>query len=132
MNFSEDKISEVIAANIKNVDSLFVFPTDVVQTSWINWTVKNPNESEVRAFNLDQFTAWDKQISEKDSSGKKHVVERSWFTRGNKLIITGIKRDDTFIPKKYKNTEWPLFKKIEEIDEKGFILSSSTERVEVE
>ena len=79
-----------------------------------------------------QFTAWDKQISEKDSNGKKHVVERSWFTRGNKLIITGIKRDDTFIPKKYKNTEWPLFEKIEEIDDKGFILSSSTERVEVE
>ena len=79
-----------------------------------------------------QFSAWDKQISEKDSNGKKHVVEKSWFTRGNKLIITGIKRDDTFIPKKYKGTEWPLFEKIEEIDDKGFILSSSTERVEVE
>ena len=79
-----------------------------------------------------QFSAWDKQISEKDSDGKKHVVEKSWFTRGNKLIITGIKRDDTFIPKKYKGTEWPLFEKIEEIDDKGFILSSSTERVEVE
>ena len=79
-----------------------------------------------------QFSAWDKQISEKDSDGKKHVVEKSWFTRGNKLIITGIKRDNTFIPKKYKGTEWPLFEKIEEIDDKGFILSSSTERVEVE
>ena len=77
-----------------------------------------------------QFSAWDKQISEKDQDGKKHVIEKSWFTRGNKLIITGIKRDDTFIPKKYKNTEWPLFEKIEKLDDRGFIIESYTERKE--
>lgn len=77
-----------------------------------------------------QFSAWDKQISEKDQDGKKHIIEKSWFTRGNKLIITGIKRDDTFIPKKYKNTEWPLFEKIEELDDRGFIIESYTERKE--
>lgn len=77
-----------------------------------------------------QFASWDKQISVKDSEGKKHVIEKSWFTRGNKLIITGIKRDDTFIPKKYKNTEWPLFEKIEELDDRGFIIESYTERKE--
>lgn len=77
-----------------------------------------------------QFTVWDKQISEKDAEGTKHVIEKSWFTRGNKLIITGIKRDNCFIPKKYKNTEEPLFEKILNIDEKGFI-ESVTERPEV-
>ena len=77
-----------------------------------------------------QFSAWDKQISEKDQDGKKHIIEKSWFTRGNKLIITGIKRDDTFIPKKYKNTEWPLFEKIEKLDDRGFIIESYTERKE--
>ena len=77
-----------------------------------------------------QFTAWDKQISEKGPDGKKHVIEKSWFTRGNKLIITGIKRDDTFVPKKYKSTSYPLFEKIETM-ENGFITSSSTERMEV-
>ena len=76
-----------------------------------------------------QFTAWDKQISEKGPDGKKHVIEKSWFTRGNKLIITGIKRDDTFVPKKYKSTSYPLFEKIETM-ENGFITSSSTERME--
>ena len=77
-----------------------------------------------------QFTVWDKQISERGADGKKHVKEKSWFTRGNKLIITGIKRDDAFIPKKYKNTSYPLFEKINAIDEKGFIINSSTERAE--
>ena len=77
-----------------------------------------------------QFTVWDKQISERGTDGKKHVKEKSWFTRGNKLIITGIKRDDAFIPKKYKNTSYPLFEKINAIDEKGFIINSSTERME--
>lgn len=79
-----------------------------------------------------QFSAWDKQISQKDIDGKKHVLEKSWFTRGNKLIISGIKRDDTFIPKKYKNSEWPLFEKIISMDDKGFITESVSERIEVE
>lgn len=76
-----------------------------------------------------QFTAWDKQVSEKGPDGKKHVIEKSWFTRGNKLIITGIRRDDTFVPKKYKDTSYPLFEKIN-ILEDGFILDSATERME--
>lgn len=77
-----------------------------------------------------QFVAWDKQISERGADGIKHVVEKSWFNRGNKLIITGIRRDDTFIPKKYKNTD--IFEKIIKMDEKGFILESLTERPEVD
>lgn len=48
-----------------------------------------------------QFTNYDKQISKKDSFGKKTVIEKSWFLRGNKLLITGIRRGDTFYPKKY-------------------------------
>lgn len=76
-----------------------------------------------------QFSAWDKQISERGEDGKKHVTEKSWFSRGTKLVITGIRRDDTFVPKKYKSTEWPLFERIDEMDN-GFIISSQTERVE--
>lgn len=79
-----------------------------------------------------QFTVWDKQISQKDEDGIKHVLEKSWFTRGTKLIISGIKKENTFIPKKYKSTEWPLFEKIIELDNKGFIIQSATERTEVD
>jgi hypothetical protein len=47
------------------------------------------------------------------------------------LIITGIRREDNFIPKKYKNTEYPLFEKIINMDDRGFILESAVERAEV-
>jgi DNA polymerase-3 subunit alpha len=78
-----------------------------------------------------QFAKWDKQISARGSDGKKHVIEKSFFQRGNKLIITGIRRGDNFIPKKYKSTELPLFEKIEEM-ENGYITQSSIERADVE
>lgn len=77
-----------------------------------------------------QFAKWDKQISERGEDGKKHVIEKSFFQRGNKLIITGIRREDNFIPKKYKNTDYPLFEKIEEMDDKGFIVKSAIERAD--
>lgn len=48
------------------------------------------------------FSHYDKQISKvSPDGGKKTVLEKSWFTRGNKLLITGIRRGDTFMPKKY-------------------------------
>ena len=50
-----------------------------------------------------QFTKYDKQISVKNDEGKKKIIERSWFTRGNKLLLCGIRRGDNFIPKIYKN-----------------------------
>ena len=79
-----------------------------------------------------QFAKWDKQISQRGEDGKKHVIEKSFFQRGTKLIVTGIKRDDTFVPKKYKSTPYPLFEKIIKLDDKGFILESATERAEEE
>lgn len=50
-----------------------------------------------------QFSRYDRQISMKMLDGKKKILERSWFTRGNKLMISGIRRGDNFIPKVYKN-----------------------------
>ena len=37
------------------------------------------------------------------ADGSKKVIERSWFSRGNKLLLYGIRRGDNFIPKIYKN-----------------------------
>lgn len=78
-----------------------------------------------------QFAKWDNQISEIGDDGKKHVIEKSWFKRGNKLVLTGIRRGDNFVPKKYKSTSYPLFTKINKL-ENGFITDSQTDRVEVE
>lgn len=79
-----------------------------------------------------QYAKWDRQISRKNPDGTKTIIEKSFFARGNKIIITGIRRDDDFVPKKYKNTSYPLFEKIEEMDKDGFITKSTTERAEVE
>lgn len=48
-----------------------------------------------------QFTKYDKQISQKQADGKKKILEKSWFSRGNKLLITGFRRGDNFVPKIY-------------------------------
>lgn len=51
------------------------------------------------------FTYYDKQISKKNPvDGKKTVIEKSWFQRGNLLLITGIRRGDMFFPKRYTDT----------------------------
>lgn len=51
-----------------------------------------------------QFAKYDRQISEVGVDGKKHVMEKSWFQRGNLLYIQGIRRGDSFIPKTYKGS----------------------------
>lgn len=52
------------------------------------------------------------RVQRKNPDGTKTVVEKSFFQRGNKLIITGIRRYDNFIPKKYKNTSGRSLKKL--------------------
>ena len=76
----------------------------------------------------DAFTHYDKQISEKRPDGTKKVVEKSWLSRGNKIIVTGIRREDNFIAKKYKNTPHHLVELITSIND-GYI-KTQTERVE--
>lgn len=67
-----------------------------------------------------QFAMYDRQLSEKDeATGKKKITEKSWFSRGNKLIVTGIRRGDDFVPKKYKNSEYPLIGLITNVDDYG-------------
>ena len=34
-----------------------------------------------------------------DTNGKKTMIEKSWFTRGNKLLIYGVRQENMFLPK---------------------------------
>ena len=77
----------------------------------------------------DAFTHYDRQISEKRPDGTKKVIEKSWLSRGNKIIVTGIRREDNFIAKKYKNTPHHLVELITSIDDNGYI-KTQTERME--
>lgn len=71
------------------------------------------------------FQQYDKQISERGADGKKHVIEKSAFSRGNKLIITGIREEDCFIAKVYKSTPYHRIEIIEDIDENGRLITRS-------
>lgn len=55
-------------------------------------------------FTKEYYALFGRQISEKGEDGKKHVKEKGWFIRGTKLLITGFRRENTFVGKTYKNT----------------------------
>lgn len=69
----------------------------------------------------DVFSHYDRQISRRGADGKKHVIEKSWFTRGNKIVVSGIKQEGMFIGKKYKNNDWHLVELITKIEDNGEI-----------
>jgi DNA polymerase-3 subunit alpha len=76
------------------------------------------------------FSHYDKQISE-SIGDKKQVLEKSWFARGNKLLLAGFRRGNQFIPKKYKQSiHQHTVARIDDIDDQGN-LSLTTERIQV-
>jgi DNA polymerase-3 subunit alpha len=108
-------IGTVIDKNkLKNSISLLT-PTGVVQVK----IYKN------------QYAIYDKQLSEKGDDGKKHVIEKSWFTKGTMLMVQGIRRGDNFIPKKMKKSAFPILSKITNVHEDG-TLEFQFERAEVD
>ena len=68
------------------------------------------------------FAQYDKQISERGADGKKHVIEKSMFSRGNKIIVCGVRDgENTFRAKKYSKTPWHLVEQIVDVAEDGSI-----------
>lgn len=65
------------------------------------------------------FAQYDKQISERGADGKKHVIEKSMFSRGNKIIVCGVRDGDSFRAKKYSKTPHHLVEQIVDVDEWG-------------
>ena len=78
----------------------------------------------------DAFGHYDKRLSQKQPNGTKKVIENSWFSRGNKIIVTGIKKEDSFLAKKYSRTPYHLVELITSIGDDGLI-KTQQERVEV-
>ena len=74
------------------------------------------------------FEAYDRQISEKGPDGKKHIIEKSMFTRGNKIIVTGIRQEESFVAKVYSRTPWHRIEQI--IDVQGDQLIIKADRSE--
>ena len=78
-----------------------------------------------------QYAGFDKQLSQKGADGKKHVIEKSWFSRGSLLMVQGIRRGSDFIPKKRKDSFYPVISKITNIHDDG-TLEFQTERAVIE
>ena len=72
-------------------------------------------------FRQEYFSMFDKQISIKQEDGTKKVVEKSWFNRGNMIMVQGIRRDDEFVPKRYSSTPGHQLYHIDTILENGDI-----------
>lgn len=65
------------------------------------------------------FANYNKQISEVGTDGKKHILEKGWFTRGTKIMCTGFRRDDMFVCKSYKHTPTHQLYRITSISDDG-------------
>lgn len=77
-----------------------VIAKDKLHSSITLLTAEGPVEVK---FRKEQFAHYDAQISQQ-VNGKKQVVEKSWLNRGNGLIIHGMRQDDLFMAKTYKNS----------------------------
>ena len=71
------------------------------------------------------FAQYDKQISERGADGKKHVIEKSMFSRGNKIVVIGVRDGDSFRAKKYNRTPYHLIEQIVEVHNDGTMITRS-------
>ena len=83
------KIAGTVISKNNTKASVDILTTDGVVT------VKFPKE---------YFAMYNRQISEVQEDGTKKVLEKGWFSRGAKIMVTGYRREDSFVTKTYKNT----------------------------
>lgn len=83
-------------------------------------------------FRQEYFSLFDKQISERKEDRSKKILEKSWFNRGNMIMVQGIRREDNFIAKKYNSTPGHTIYHIDDIDEQGNITLRSDRKQSAE
>lgn len=74
------------------------------------------------------FSHYDKNISRMVSKDKKEIIEKSWFSRGNLLLVRGFRRGDQFVLRTYaeKGMAKPhTINLIKEIKEDGALILQS-------
>lgn len=72
-------------------------------------------------FRKEYFTLYDKQISRVEPDGTKKVVEKSFFNKGNMIMVMGIRSGDDFIVKKYASSTGEQLYRIDKINNDGTI-----------
>lgn len=76
-------------------------------------------------FRKGQFTLFDKQISARNNEGVKKILEKSWFNRGNMIVVTGMRSGDDFIVKTYASTAGHSIYKITDVNPDGSLVLTS-------
>lgn len=66
----------------------------------------------------EQYSKYDKQLSQPNpETGKKEVIERSWFKRGTNLIVNGWRNADQFMARgRQAEGKYPVYKILESDD----------------
>lgn len=77
-----------------------VIAKDKLHSSFTLLTANGPVECKLRK---PVFAHYDSQISKK-VDGKKKVIEKSWLNRGSMVLCHGMRQDDIFMCKTYKNS----------------------------
>ena len=82
-------------------------------------------------FSKGHYAFYNKTISEIGADGKKKTIEGSWLKRGNKLLVSGYRRGEQFVPWIYNDTIYKhRINLIEHINEDG-TLELKAERAKV-
>ena len=83
-------------------------------------------------FTKEYYAMFNRQISEKQPDGTKKVLEKGWFSRGTKVLITGFRREDTFVAKTYKATPTHQLYRIVNVNNKKITLEHERINANVE
>lgn len=79
-------------------------------------------------FRQEYFALFDKQTFKRNADGTKTVLEKSWFNRGNMIMVQGIRRGDEFVTKKYTSSNAHQLYHIDKVLDDGSLVLRS-ERV---
>lgn len=83
-------------------------------------------------FTKEYYAMYNRQISEVQSDGSKKVLEKGWFSRGTKILVTGYRREDTFVAKTYKATPTHQLYRIVDINNGNITLEHERVNLNVE
>ena len=73
-------------------------------------------------FTKEYYAMFNRQVSEVQPDGTKKVIEKGWFSRGTKILVTGYRREDTFVAKKYSSTPTHQLYKITDVKDTNIVL----------
>lgn len=76
-------------------------------------------------FRKEYFALFDKQTFQRNADGTRKVLERSWFNRGQKILVQGIRRGNEFIAKKYASSNSHQLYKIDDYGKDGTLVLRS-------